>query len=152
MLEWIGFAVFIIFALAGVLLSLVGFSGPLLIFLGAVLFNLITWSQAIHFWLLAVLALLAIFGEIVDVFIFFKTKLSAEGWKGLLSGFAIGKSFGLAGVFLGILVGAFFGEWVSNDVRYAWSKVKSLLARKFVSIIIKTLVALLQIWLIISNL
>jgi len=162
--HWIGFVVFILFALVGILLTMMGIMGTFSIFIGAVAYDLITWSWTISWQVLLIILGLAILGEIlewvVDIGHSRARGVSTAGTIGSITGTILGAIIfsplmfiigTVIGMVVGAVLGAYIGELiVKKNSKKAWRAAKIALDGRALVAVMKTLLAIIQIWIVIS--
>jgi len=163
--HWIGLIVFILFALVGVLLTMLGIMGTFSVFIGAVAYDLITWSWTIGWQALLVILGLAVLGEIlewvVDVSHSKARGVSTAGTIGSITGTIIGAILlsplmfivgTVIGMVIGAVIGAYIGELiVKKNSKKAWRAAKIALVGRALVAVMKTTLAIIQIWIIIAS-
>lgn len=162
--HWIGLIVFILFSLVGLLLTFVGIMGTFSIFLGAAAYNLITWSWTISWKTLLIILGLAVLGEILEWFvdaIHSRSRgVSTAGTVGSIAGMIIGAILfsplifvigTVIGMLAGAVAGAYIGELiVMKDSKKAWRAAKIALVGRALVALMKTTLAIIQIWIAVA--
>ncbi|MBW3019471.1 DUF456 domain-containing protein [Candidatus Woesearchaeota archaeon] len=162
--HWIGLTVFILFAFVGILLTMMGIMGTFSVFIGAAAYDLITWSWTISWQVLLVILGLAILGEILEWVVDIghsKAKgVSTAGTVGSITGTIVGAIIfsplmfivgTVIGMVLGAVVGAYIGELiVKKNSKKAWRAAKVALVGRALVAVMKTMLAIIQIWVTIS--
>ena len=163
-LEIIALIVFIVVALAGLLLTPIGLPGTFLIVVGAVFYNIIMWSWVLSFKVLAIILGLAIFGEILEYYLAVKAAkkhgASKAGVGGALIGGIVGAIVGvpvfLIGSLIGLFVGAFLGAFIveffrQEDVVKAAHAGLGAFYGRLGAIMVKSLIGVVMVVVVVSS-
>ncbi len=156
--HWIALIVLALFALGGIMLTIVGIGGTFLIVIGALLYNLITWSMTISSNTLLWITGLAVIGELLEWIITLVGMKTAGVSRHALIGTIVGAVIGgialsivpIIGTIIGIVLGAVLGAFImevyhTHNTQKAWKAAKAaLLGRALVSLA-KFVLAIVQI-------